>query len=109
MSSGRILRIEVENFKSYKGKQIIGPFVNFTCVIGPNGAGLKLITRLTIQGKSNLMDAISFVMGLRAYFLRSSNLKQLIYKSDSESANSAYVRVYLNIHNMFMFEVGFRN
>lgn len=32
-------KIEVENYKSYKGKQLIGPFKNFTAVIGPNGSG----------------------------------------------------------------------
>ena len=36
---GRILRLEVENFKSYGGKQVVGPFKRFTAVIGPNGAG----------------------------------------------------------------------
>lgn len=47
---GRLVRIEVDNFKSYHGAQPIGPFKNFTAVIGPNGAG-----------KSNLMDAIRCV------------------------------------------------
>ena len=37
--SGRIVRLDVENFKSYGGKQTIGPFLDFTAVIGPNGAG----------------------------------------------------------------------
>lgn len=32
-------RLEVHNFKSYQGKQTIGPFSRFTAVIGPNGAG----------------------------------------------------------------------
>jgi predicted ATPase len=36
---GRIDRIEVENFKSYAGHQVIGPFRGFTAVIGPNGSG----------------------------------------------------------------------
>lgn len=36
---GKLIRIEVENFKSYKGQQIIGPFHQFTSVIGPNGSG----------------------------------------------------------------------
>ena len=31
--------LEIENFKSYHGKQIIGPFKPFTSIIGPNGAG----------------------------------------------------------------------
>lgn len=64
---GRIDRLEVENFKSYKGHQKIGPFKKFTAVIGPNGSG-----------KSNLMDAISFVLGVRTQQLRGS-LKELLY------------------------------
>jgi structural maintenance of chromosome 1 len=52
-----------------RGHQIIGPFRNFTSVIGPNGAG-----------KSNLMDAISFVLGVKSAQLRSSQLKDLVYR-----------------------------
>lgn len=33
--------IEVENFKSYKNFQSIGPLKNFSAVIGPNGSGMK--------------------------------------------------------------------
>ncbi|KAK4047981.1 Structural maintenance of chromosomes protein 1 [Microbotryomycetes sp. JL201] len=66
-------RLEVYNFKSYKGQQTIGPFFDFTAVIGPNGAG-----------KSNLMDAISFVLGVRSTTLRSSALKDLIYRSGTD-------------------------
>jgi ABC-type branched-subunit amino acid transport system ATPase component len=39
---GRIDRITTDNFKSYQGKQVIGPFKSFTAVIGPNGAGMTL-------------------------------------------------------------------
>ncbi|KAG5459740.1 MAG: LOW QUALITY PROTEIN: RecF/RecN/SMC N terminal domain-containing protein [Olpidium bornovanus] len=66
---GRLQRVELENFKSYRGHQVIGPFHNFTSVIGPNGSG-----------KSNLMDAISFVLGIKSSHLRSSSLKELIYR-----------------------------
>jgi structural maintenance of chromosome 1 len=69
---GRLIQLELENFKSYKGRQIIGPFADFSCVIGPNGAG-----------KSNLMDAISFVLGVRSSHLRSTQLKDLIYRGPS--------------------------
>ncbi|KIJ34280.1 hypothetical protein M422DRAFT_52053 [Sphaerobolus stellatus SS14] len=62
-------RIELCDFKSYRGHQIIGPFSTFTSIIGPNGAG-----------KSNLMDAISFVLGIKTVQLRSSQLKDLIYR-----------------------------
>ena len=54
---------------SNSGHQTIGPFRNFTSVIGPNGAG-----------KSNLMDAISFVLGVKSTQLRSSQLKDLVYR-----------------------------
>ncbi|WVQ89045.1 hypothetical protein IAS59_002792 [Cryptococcus gattii] len=63
-------RLELYDFKSYRGKQVIyfgdAPFVS---VIGPNGAG-----------KSNLMDAISFVLGVKSAQLRSTQLKDLIYR-----------------------------
>lgn len=64
-----LIRLEVDNFKSYRGKQTIGPFYSFSAVIGPNGSG-----------KSNLMDAISFVLGVKSAQLRSSQLKDLIYR-----------------------------
>jgi structural maintenance of chromosome 1 len=60
---GRLLHIEVDNFKSYRGAHTIGPFQDLTAVIGPNGSG-----------KSNLMDAISFVCGVKTAHLR-ANLK----------------------------------
>jgi len=61
--------LELENFKSYAGLQRIGPFTEFTSIIGPNGAG-----------KSNLMDAISFVFGVQSRDLRSSQMKDLVFR-----------------------------
>lgn len=34
-----LLRLETENFKSYKGVQTFGPFKDFTAVIGPKCVG----------------------------------------------------------------------
>ncbi|WZY84338.1 hypothetical protein YC2023_030722 [Brassica napus] len=87
---GRIVHLEMENFKSYKGHQLVGPFKDLTAIIGPNGAG-----------KSNLMDAISFVLGVRTGQLRGSQLKDLIYAFDDREkeqrgGRKAFVRlVYL--------------
>lgn len=39
---GYLKYIEVDNFKSYKGKQKIGPFKKFSAIIGPNGSGMAL-------------------------------------------------------------------
>ena len=36
---GYLQRLELENFKTYKGKHTIGPFKRFTAIIGPNGCG----------------------------------------------------------------------
>jgi structural maintenance of chromosome 1 len=36
---GCLYKLDVTNFKSYAGKLSIGPFKDFTCVIGPNGSG----------------------------------------------------------------------
>ncbi|XP_076357354.1 structural maintenance of chromosomes protein 1A-like isoform X3 [Tachypleus tridentatus] len=65
---GYLKYIEVNNFKSYKGKQIIGPLKPFTAIIGPNGSG-----------KSNFMDAISFVLGEKTSSLRVKKLGDLIH------------------------------
>ncbi|KAG1890725.1 RecF/RecN/SMC N terminal domain-containing protein [Suillus fuscotomentosus] len=64
-----LIRVEVSDFKSYWGHQVIGPFKNLTSIIGPNGAG-----------KSDLMDVISFVLGVKSVQLRSSQLKDLVYR-----------------------------
>ncbi|KAI9501238.1 RecF/RecN/SMC [Coemansia spiralis] len=77
---GRLVQLEVENFKSYRGHQVIGPFSSFTAVIGPNGAG-----------KSNLMDAISFVLGVRSSHLRSSQLKDLVYRGRTIESRGGHV------------------
>ena len=85
---GLLSRIELENFKSYKGKQIIGPFKKFTSIIGPNGSG-----------KSNLMDAISFVLGVQSAQLRGSTLRDLVYAYDvqdsKEKRNASVSLVYV--------------
>lgn len=67
---GRLIGIELENFKSYRGKTLIGFGTScFTSIIGPNGSG-----------KSNMMDAISFVLGVKSSQLRSQNLRDLVYR-----------------------------
>ncbi|KAM7397139.1 hypothetical protein PAMP_020136 [Pampus punctatissimus] len=65
---GYLRQIDIENFKSWRGKQVIGPFMRFNCIIGTNGSG-----------KSNVMDALSFAMGERAASLRVKHLRDLIH------------------------------
>ncbi|XP_056106975.1 structural maintenance of chromosomes protein 1B [Rhinichthys klamathensis goyatoka] len=65
---GFLKQLDVENFKSWRGKQTIGPFKRFNCIIGTNGSG-----------KSNVMDALGFVMGERAVNLRVKHTRDLIH------------------------------
>ena len=55
-----ITHIENEWFKSYAGKQVLGPFhKSFTSIVGPNGSG-----------KSNVIDSMLFVFGYKASKIR---------------------------------------
>lgn len=59
------------NFKSYAGKQEVGPFhASFSSVVGPNGSG-----------KSNVIDSLLFVFGFRASKMRQGKLSALIHNS----------------------------
>ncbi|XP_075232344.1 structural maintenance of chromosomes 4-like protein gluon [Lycorma delicatula] len=79
-----ITKIEAENFKSYAGKQSLGPFhKSFTSIIGPNGSG-----------KSNVIDSMLFVFGYRASKIRSKKISVLLHKSpDHQHVSSCTVAV----------------
>lgn len=67
-----IEKIECENFKSYGGIKVMGPFhKSFSAIIGPNG-----------NGKSNIIDAMLFVFGYRAKKIRCKKVSVLIHKSE---------------------------
>ncbi|GAA5842425.1 hypothetical protein JCM9279_005379 [Rhodotorula babjevae] len=66
-----IHQIVLENFKSYKGRGVIGPFhKSFSSIVGPNGSG-----------KSNTIDALLFVFGFRATKMRQGKFSELIHNS----------------------------
>merc|ERR1712071_490655 len=68
-----ITHIDNINFKSYAGKQVLGPFhKSFTSIIGPNGSG-----------KSNVIDSMLFVFGYRAQKIRSKSVAVLIHNSEN--------------------------
>lgn len=75
---GRLDRLELHNFKSYGGDVVIGPFKSFTAIIGTNGSG-----------KSNVMDAISFVLGVRTAQLRGNQLRDLVYRNLEDPTDDA--------------------
>uniref|UniRef100_A0A6I8SGS9 Structural maintenance of chromosomes protein n=2 Tax=Xenopus tropicalis TaxID=8364 RepID=A0A6I8SGS9_XENTR len=80
-----ITHIVNQNFKSYAGERILGPFhKRFSCIIGPNGSG-----------KSNVIDSMLFVFGYRAQKIRSKKLSVLIHNSDEhKDVQSCTVEVH---------------
>jgi structural maintenance of chromosome 4 len=66
-----ITYLTLMNFKSYAGKQMVGPFhSSFSSVVGPNGSG-----------KSNVIDSLLFVFGFRASKMRQGKISALIHNS----------------------------
>ena len=66
-----IRSLVLTNFKSYAGKQEVGPFhASFSSVVGPNGSG-----------KSNVIDSLLFVFGFRASKMRQGKISALIHNS----------------------------
>lgn len=68
---GFVKWVRVENFKSFRGSHLIelGAVGRLSCIVGPNGSG-----------KSNLVDAVSFALGLQSRQLRSTRLEDLVYR-----------------------------
>eukprot|EP00698_Gefionella_okellyi_P016359 TRINITY_DN4678_c0_g4_i2.p1 TRINITY_DN4678_c0_g4~~TRINITY_DN4678_c0_g4_i2.p1 ORF type:complete len:1208 (+),score=437.20 TRINITY_DN4678_c0_g4_i2:43-3666(+) len=83
-----IKEIILEGFKSYATRTVIGPFDReFNAVTGLNGTG-----------KSNILDAICFVMGISVLSqVRVSNLQELVYKQGQAGITKATVS--LNFDN----------
>lgn len=66
-----IRQLVMTNFKSYAGRQVVGPFhASFSAVVGPNGSG-----------KSNVIDSLLFVFGFRASKMRQGKISALIHNS----------------------------
>ncbi|KAF4453302.1 structural maintenance-chromosome 4 [Fusarium austroafricanum] len=66
-----LTHLVLQNFKSYAGRQEVGPFhASFSSVVGPNGSG-----------KSNVIDSLLFVFGFRASKMRQGKISALIHNS----------------------------
>ncbi|RHZ78261.1 hypothetical protein Glove_166g207 [Diversispora epigaea] len=85
-----ISKMVLINFKSYFGRQEIGPFhKSFSSVVGPNGSG-----------KSNVIDALLFVFGNRASKMRQSKLSELIHSSQGH-LSLAYCTVDVHFQDIY--------
>ncbi|XP_048195783.1 structural maintenance of chromosomes protein 1B [Perognathus longimembris pacificus] len=81
---GHLRLLLMENFKSWRGRHVIGPFKRFSCIIGPNGSG-----------KSNVMDALSFVMGEKIANLRVKSIQELIHGAHIGKPISSFASVQI--------------
>jgi len=83
----RISQVELTGFKSFRKQTVIPFFEGMTAIVGENGSG-----------KSNLFDAVSFVMGRRSSDLRAERFEYLIFNGGDKypAANSAEVILHLD-------------
>ncbi|KAI9278187.1 SMC2 protein [Phascolomyces articulosus] len=90
----------IEGFKSYVSRtHITGWDPEFNAITGLNGSG-----------KSNVLDAICFVLGItNLSHVRASNLQDLIYKRGNAGVTKASVTIVFNNEDRERSPVGFEN
>lgn len=95
-----IKSIVLDGFKSYGQRtEITGFDDQFTAITGLNGSG-----------KSNILDAICFVLGItNLTHVRAANLQDLIYKSGQAGVNKATVSITFDNSNPAQQPPGFEN
>ncbi len=64
----RIKKLIIQGFKSFRKRTVIPFYPGFTAIVGENGTG-----------KSNIIDAITFVMGHRSRALRAGRMEHLLH------------------------------
>ncbi len=86
----RLNRLIIQGFKSFKDKTVIIFDQGITGIVGPNGCG-----------KSNIVDALFWVMGEQsAKHLRGTNMKDLIFAGSSKYAPASFAEVTLVLDNV---------
>lgn len=95
-----IQEIIIDGFKSYAQKTVISGFdPQFNAITGLNGTG-----------KSNILDAICFVLGISNLSqVRVGNLQELIYKQGQAGVTKASVTIIFNNSNPSQSPVGYEN
>ncbi|ASJ11010.1 chromosome segregation protein SMC [Thermococcus sp. P6] len=85
-----IEKIEMKGFKSYGNRKVVVPLSRgFTAIVGANGSG-----------KSNIGDAVLFVLGgLSAKAMRASRISDLIFAGTKTEAPAKYAEVAMHFNN----------
>ncbi|USG99244.1 chromosome segregation protein SMC [Thermococcus argininiproducens] len=83
-------KLEMKGFKSYGSRKIVVPFSRgFTAIVGANGSG-----------KSNIGDAILFVLGgLSAKAMRATRIGDLIFAGTKDEPPAKYAEVAMYFNN----------
>ncbi len=85
----KLLRLHIQGFKSFKDRTTIEFDDGITGIVGPNGCG-----------KSNIVDALFWVMGEQsAKHLRGTNMKDLIFAGSSKYSPAGFAEVTLVLEN----------
>ena len=86
----RLNRLIIQGFKSFKDKTTIIFDEGITGIVGPNGCG-----------KSNIVDALFWVMGEQsAKHLRGTSMKDLIFAGSSKYTPASFAEVTLVLDNV---------
>lgn len=90
----------IDGFKSYAVRTVISNWdAQFNAITGLNGSG-----------KSNILDAICFVLGIASMStVRASNLQDLIYKRGQAGVTKASVTIVFNNSEVSKSPIGFEN
>ena len=81
--------LEIKGFKSFAEPTKLKFAEGLTCIVGPNGCG-----------KTNVVDAIRWVMGeQKSSVLRSQNMHDVIFSGTSKRKPVNFAEVSLTIHN----------
>ncbi len=84
----QINKVTCKGFKSFQRKTAVPFYQGMTAIIGENGSG-----------KSNIIDATSFVFGKRSSQLRAEKLTQLIYNGGEDGKPADYAKVTITLDN----------
>lgn len=95
-----IEQLVLEGFKSYAQRTVVGPFdASFNAITGFNGSG-----------KSNILDAICFVLGIsNLQQVRVHSVQELVYKHGQAGVKKATVSIVFNNDNRDASPVGYEH